>query len=98
MKNLIIYILVIICGCLYLLYAGATVRDDHPAVIKEVPMSIANLQSFLNRQGHSRYRCTVDGKYGPETAQALENWLCDREAAKHFPKVEKPEKLGNSNG
>ena len=93
-RDFVIWLQFIVIVSLLILRAGATAREGHPApIVKEVPMSIANLQSYLNRQGHSRYRCTVDGKYGPETAQALENYLCDREASKHFPKQEKPKNL-----
>ena len=51
-------------------------------------MSIRELQQALNAQGHSRYDCEVDGKWGPETAQALENYICDRYAKKEFVRSE----------
>ena len=51
---------------------------------KKVPMSVRDLQEFLNEQGHSRYECEVDGVFGRETNQALENYLCDQYAKREF--------------
>ena len=49
-------------------------------------MSIRELQQALNDTDDPwrRYKCKVDGKWGSETAQALENYICDRQAGKEF--------------
>ena len=49
-------------------------------------MSIRELQQALNDTDDpwGRYECKVDGKWGSETAQALENYVCDRQANKEF--------------
>ena len=49
-------------------------------------MSIRELQQALNDTDDpwGRYECKVDGKWGSETAQALENYICDRQAIKEF--------------
>ena len=84
MKNAIIYIMFIICGCL-VIYVWANWGREAPsslASIQTTPvkqiMSIRETQTALNAQGHSRYKCKVDGKWGPETAKALDNYICDR--------------------
>ena len=51
---------------------------------EKVPMSIRELQTFLNEAGHSRYKCDVDGKMGPKTLKAWSNYICDRQAIKEF--------------
>ncbi len=98
LQGFIIYMLITVSGVLGLLCYVKTGlgREARPVyVTKEVkkPMSIRELQTFLNDQGHPRYRCEIDGKYGRETGQALDNWLCDEQAKKHFPKVEIPKNL-----
>lgn len=45
--------------------------------VREV-MTVRETQQFLNSLDHSRYRCSVDGIYGPETEQAIENYKCDQ--------------------
>ena len=49
-------------------------------------MSIRELQQALCDKDDpwGRYQCKVDGKWGSETAQALENYICDRQAIKEF--------------
>jgi len=49
-------------------------------------MSIRELQQALNDTDDpwGRYECKVDGKWGSETAQALENYICDRQTIKEF--------------
>lgn len=51
---------------------------------ERVIMSIRELQAALNAREHSRYKCEVDGKWGPQTAKALDNYICDRQAIKEF--------------
>ena len=55
---------------------------DSPASVQTTPvrviMSVRELQAALNAKGHSRYTCEVDGKWGSETAKALDNFICDR--------------------
>ena len=84
MKNAIIYILFIVCGCLVIHVWANWGREAHgsparttTAPVKQI-MSIRETQTALNAQGHSRYKCKVDGKWGPETAKALDNYICDR--------------------
>ena len=81
MKNAIIYILVIACGCLalYSQRPVALAKSVTKVEVQKEIMSIRELQQALNDKGHSRYKCKVDGKWGGETAQALENYICDRE-------------------
>lgn len=84
MKNAIIYIMFIVCGCLSLHVWANMGREapSSPVEQRTTPdkqiMSIRELQQALNAQGHSRYYCEVDGKWGPETAKALDNYICDR--------------------
>ena len=82
MKNLAIYILLIIIGSLLLLSQRPQKASSSPVSVQTAPkhgiMSIRELQQALNDKGHSRYKCEVDGKWGPETAKALENYICDR--------------------
>ncbi len=62
-------------------YERTTQAPDTPQAVvieKRVPMSIRELQAFLCEAGHSRYKCAIDGKWGKQTAKALDNWLCDR--------------------
>ena len=78
MRNTLITILV---GLSFVLALGAWTRErcKPPVVIeKKVPMSVRETQEFLNDQGHSRYKCKVDGIPGPETFKALDNWLNDQ--------------------
>lgn len=49
-------------------------------------MSIRELQTALNAQGHSRYKCEIDGRMGKETLKAWSNFICDRQAGKEFQK------------
>ena len=81
MKNAIIYILVIVCGslALYSQRPVALAKSVTKVEVQKEIMSIRELQQALNDKGHSRYKCKVDGKWGSETAQALENYICDRE-------------------
>lgn len=64
------------------------VAPDSPPAIITAPelaiMSIRELQTALNAQGHSRYKCEVDGKMGKETLKAWSNYICDRQAIKEF--------------
>lgn len=87
MKNLTIYVLFILCGVLFLAYMGKEAPVQTIVVEKPVPMSIRELQTFLNEQDDpwKRYVCSVDSVYGRETERALENWLCDSNAKKYFP-------------
>ncbi len=86
MKNLLITILI---GATILLFAAYKQKAQARPIIKivpqKVPMSVRELQTFLNAQGHPRYHCKIDGKPGPETFKALDNWLCD-DAYKRSPK------------
>ncbi len=47
-------------------------------VVQKEIMSIRELQTFLNEQGHSRYTCAIDGKMGKETLRAWSNYINDR--------------------
>lgn len=84
MKSAIIYILIIVlgCCCIYIWANVGREAPSSPVQTRTAPeqeiMSIREMQTFLNVQGHSRYACEVDGKWGPETARALENYICDR--------------------
>ena len=84
MKNAIIYILFIVCGCLVIHVWANWGREAPSSPVQAITtpdkqiMSIREMQTFLNAQGHSRYKCKVDGKWGPETAKALDNFICDR--------------------
>ena len=50
----------------------------------EIP-SIRQIQQRLNATGKKRYDCgKVDGKFGANTRQALENYKCDEFAIKEF--------------
>ena len=82
--TLIVGIMAVIMIGMYCHIAHSTpLRATHsPAQTTAAPvkqiMSIRETQTALNAQGHSRYKCKVDGKWGPETAKALDNFICDR--------------------
>ena len=57
--------------------APSSLASIQTTPVKQI-MSIRETQTALNAIGHSRYKCKVDGKWGPETAKALENFICDR--------------------
>ena len=83
MKNAIIYILLIVSASLSICVWANSVKEDARSPVevvieKRVPMSIRELQRFLCEAGHSRYKCEIDGKWGNETAIALDNYICDR--------------------
>ena len=71
-------------------YYGRATEGNHASVIKivsqKVPMSIRELQTFLNKQYDpwGRYLCDVDGRMGPKTLTAWDNYVCDRQAIKEF--------------
>ena len=72
-----------IIGLLFCICTAWVCREAHAKpIIKtvKVPMSITELQTFLNEQHDpwGRYECKIDGKYGQETAKALDNYLCDQ--------------------
>ena len=52
--------------------------------VEKVPMSVRELQTFLNEAGHSRYACEIDGKMGKETQKAWDNYICDQYAKESF--------------
>ena len=91
MKNAIIYIMFIALGCCCI-YIWANEGREAPrspvktiTAEKRVIMSIREMQTFLNAQGHSRYYCgEVDGIPGPKLFKAIDNWVCDRQASKEF--------------
>jgi hypothetical protein len=86
MKNAIIYILVIVCGCLFLYSQRSIKPSNSPVSVQTAPereiLSIRELQQALNDLGHSRYYCgEVDGKLGgpdSKTRTAWNNYICDR--------------------
>lgn len=90
MKSIIIYILFIVCGCLSIHVWANWGREAHSSplvAIRKVraPMSVRELQSFLNAQGNSRYDCgKEDGKRGPKLYKAWDNYICDRYAKAEF--------------
>ena len=85
MKNAIIYILFIVCGCLVIHVWANVGREAHGSPtgglttpVKQI-MSIRETQTALNAIGHPRYYCgEVDGKPGPLYFKALDNYICDR--------------------
>jgi hypothetical protein len=82
---------------LIVLAAGLNAPDviyvENPEKIIKVPtpMSVKDLQIFLNNQKDpwGRYKCKIDGKLGPETFQALENYLCDEAYAQEIKRMQK---------
>lgn len=80
MKNLTIYILVIVIGCLLILLAGKGKGVPEP-VIKTVeverPMSIIETQQALKAEGF--YKGKLDGKWGAQTERAYCDWAASRE-------------------
>ena len=86
MKSLIHTILV---ALLIVVFIGYVCKEEcKPVKIVRVsePMSTWDRQRFLNRQYDpwKRYKCKIDGKDGPETGQATENFVCDRYAIQAF--------------
>ena len=71
-------------------YYGRAREGNHAPVVKivsqKVPMSIRELQTFLNEQYDpwGRYKCDLDGKMGKETLKAWTCYICDRQAIKEF--------------
>jgi hypothetical protein len=91
----IIYMLIVVVGVLGLLLASphvpAKATDSPVETIKEikVPMSVRELQTFLNEAGHPRYACKIDGKMGGETQRAWDNYICDQYAKREFKRIER---------
>ena len=84
MKKLLntLIVLAIGLGIVYTIALKCKVAHAKPVVkvvVQKEIMSIRELQQALNDKGHSRYKCKVDGKWGGETTQALDNYICDRE-------------------
>jgi len=78
--------IIILVLCAFVVWAG---REAEPAPVfkivpQKVPMSVRELQTFLNEQGHVRYKCKVDGRMGKETQTAWDNYICDRYAIEEF--------------
>jgi hypothetical protein len=65
---------------------GITAPDVIDIKPQKVPMSVRELQTFLNDQPDpwKRYVCKIDGIWGKETETALENYLCDQNAKECF--------------
>lgn len=88
MKSVVIYILLIIIGSLLLL-SQRPIKTPSKAVGRQTAleqgiMSIRELQQALNDKGHSRYKCEIDGRMGPQTLKAWNNYICDRQARLEF--------------
>ena len=90
MKNATIYIMFILlgCCCIYIWADEGREAPRSPVSVQTAPeqqvMSIRELQTFLNEKGHSRYKCEIDGRIGPETLKAWSNYICDRQSIKEF--------------
>ena len=92
MKNLVIYILFIVCGCLALGWAGANekyktaLKHKAEIIIQSEIMSIRELQRALVDAG---YDIQVDGKIGRQTMAAWEKHCCNQYAIRAFKEAEK---------
>ena len=90
MKNLRDTFFCIVVGALIIVVIAQYCYIKAPSLpvcgqtIVEIP-SIRQIQQRLNATGKKRYYCgKVDGKFGANTRQALENYKCDEFAIKTF--------------
>ncbi len=89
MKGLIYTTLVGIAFVVLLgMYAQAKCQPRQVVIKREkAVMSIYELQEHLNQLStqNKRYYCgKVDGKFGAQTRQALDNYICDENAGRYF--------------
>ncbi|MBN2591605.1 MAG: hypothetical protein JXA96_17195 [Sedimentisphaerales bacterium] len=87
--------LILIIGIVIVVLAAGLNAPKENTIIKIIkvptPMSVKDLQIFLNEQKDpwGRYKCKIDGKFGAETNQALENYLCDGSYSQELKRMQK---------